>query len=63
MPRSAGGNVEAQLKRAKSLRLRLTETDPRKLRATLNDEVRRTVLDDDIVELSQRRVDTVIQVG
>ena len=59
----AGGNVEAQLKRAKSLRLRLTETDPRKLRATLNDEVRRTVLDDDIVELSQRRVDTVIQVG
>jgi len=25
--------------------------------------VRRTVLDDDIVELSQRRVDTVIQVS
>jgi hypothetical protein len=56
-----GGSVEDVLLRARELRLRLSETDPRKLRQNLGPEIRQSVEDDVIVELSQRRVDAVIQ--
>ena len=57
---SGGGSVEDVLLRGKELRLRLSETDPRSLHRNLPSEIRQTVQDDDIIELSQRRVDAVI---
>ncbi len=57
----SGGSVEDALLSAQELRLRLSETDPRKLRQKIPADVQKTVADDEIVELSQRRVDAVIQ--
>ena len=57
----SGGSVEDALLSAQELRLRLSETDPRKLRQKLPADVQRSVEDEEIVLLSQRRVDAVIQ--